>query len=139
MANRIPASMRTREELSALIEGKLSTAAGKDERPVPQRNLPQRFRDDGLGAAKPEDRGGVDPVDAVLDGPPDRRDRLARVLRPPAEDPVATADRPRAESDSRNRQVGGAESSQFHAHPLGKPCSNGILPQIAEGRGTEPL
>jgi putative transposase len=31
MANRIPASMRTREELSALIEGKLSTASGKDE------------------------------------------------------------------------------------------------------------
>jgi putative transposase len=31
MANRIPASMRTREELSALIEGKLATASGKDE------------------------------------------------------------------------------------------------------------
>ncbi|MGH6874043.1 MAG: IS256 family transposase [Aestuariivirgaceae bacterium] len=31
MANRIPASMRTREELSALIEGKLATPSGKDE------------------------------------------------------------------------------------------------------------
>ena len=31
MANRLPASMRTREELQALIEGRLSTAAGREE------------------------------------------------------------------------------------------------------------
>jgi putative transposase len=31
MATRIPASQRTREELSALIEGRLSTASAKDE------------------------------------------------------------------------------------------------------------
>ena len=31
MATRIPASQRTREELTALIEGRLSTASAKDE------------------------------------------------------------------------------------------------------------
>src|SRR6516164_6715869 len=31
MATRLPASQRTREELRSLIEGRLSTAAGKDE------------------------------------------------------------------------------------------------------------
>jgi Transposase, Mutator family len=31
MATRLPASQRTREELRALIEGRLSTASGKDE------------------------------------------------------------------------------------------------------------
>src|SRR3974377_35771 len=31
MATRLPASQRTREELTALIEGRLSTASGKDE------------------------------------------------------------------------------------------------------------
>ncbi len=31
MATRIPASQRTREELMALIEGRLSTASAKDE------------------------------------------------------------------------------------------------------------
>jgi hypothetical protein len=31
MAMRLPASQRTREELTALIEGRLSTASAKDE------------------------------------------------------------------------------------------------------------
>ena len=31
MATRLPASQRTREELTALIEGRLSTASAKDE------------------------------------------------------------------------------------------------------------
>jgi putative transposase len=31
MAKRLPASMRTREELKSLIEGRLSTASAKDE------------------------------------------------------------------------------------------------------------
>ena len=31
MAKRLPASMRTREELRSLIEGRLSTASAKDE------------------------------------------------------------------------------------------------------------
>jgi hypothetical protein len=31
MATRLPASRRTREELTALIEGRLSTASAKDE------------------------------------------------------------------------------------------------------------
>jgi transposase-like protein len=31
MARRLPASMRTREELMSLIEGRLSTASAKDE------------------------------------------------------------------------------------------------------------
>jgi hypothetical protein len=31
MATRLPASQRTREELAALIEGRLSTASAKDE------------------------------------------------------------------------------------------------------------
>ena len=31
MARRLPASMRTREELTSLIEGRLSTASAKDE------------------------------------------------------------------------------------------------------------
>ncbi len=31
MAARLPASQRTREELTALIEGRLSTASAKDE------------------------------------------------------------------------------------------------------------
>jgi putative transposase len=31
MATRLPASQRTREELSALIEGRLRTASAKDE------------------------------------------------------------------------------------------------------------
>jgi putative transposase len=31
MATRLPASQRTREELTGLIEGRLSTAAAKDE------------------------------------------------------------------------------------------------------------
>ena len=55
--------------------------------------------------AEPVDGGRVDPVDAEIDRAPNRRDRVGVVLRPPAEQPVAAANRPRAKADDRDVQV----------------------------------
>src|SRR5688500_3578699 len=54
-------------------------------------------------------RGGIDPVDAGLDRVVDGSDRVPVVLRPPAALPVAAADRPGAEPDTRDREAGSAE------------------------------
>ncbi len=43
MATRLPASMRTREELMSLIEGRLSTASAKDELRGCQKECVSRF------------------------------------------------------------------------------------------------
>src|SRR5439155_12719572 len=65
--------------------------------------------DDLLGAAEAVGSGGVDPVDAQLERPVDRRDRLLVLLRAPAELPAAAADSPRAEADAGDLETGMAQ------------------------------
>jgi hypothetical protein len=65
--------------------------------------------DDLLGAAEAVGGGGVDPVDAQLERPLDRGDRVAVLLRPPAELPAGAADRPSAEPDAGDLEPGRAE------------------------------
>ena len=69
-------------------------ALGEDVRPVP--HAVQGAGDDLLGMPEAVDRGGVDPVDAGVEGLVDRRDAVAVVLAAPAEGPTAAADGPGA-------------------------------------------
>ena len=61
--------------------------------------------DDLFGVAEAVDGGGVDPVDAELDGAVDGGDGVVVVLRAPGEGPVAAADGPCAEADGGEVQI----------------------------------
>src|SRR5262249_59016348 len=87
-------------------------ALREDERSLVE--APQRPLDHLLRVAEPVCAGGVDPVDAMLERTVDRSDRLLVVLRAPALDPAAPADRPRAEPDRRELEAGCAESAVLH-------------------------
>src|SRR5467141_404935 len=82
---------------------------------VVERDVLQRATDDLLRMAEAVNRGGVDPVDAEVDGMADRGDRRVVVLRSPAVEPF-TADGPGAEPDRRDLEVSGAELTLFEAH-----------------------
>ena len=58
--------------------------------------------------------GSLDPIDAQLDGAPDRCDRLLVVLLPPAEKPAPSPDGPGAQAD------GGNFDSAASQQPLSK-------------------
>ena len=75
----------------------------------------QRATHDLLGVAKAVDRGGIDPVDAELDRPPDRRDRLLVVLVAPGVPPPGAPDRPCAASDAADLHSRGAERDGPHS------------------------
>src|SRR5712671_1105053 len=64
----------------------------------------QRSSDDFLRMTEPIYRGGVDPVDPVLQRAVDRCNRGRVVLRPP----LAASGCPRAESHARDFHIGGA-------------------------------
>ena len=70
--------------------------------------------DDLLGVAKAVDGGGVDPVDAEVDGVVDGGDGVVVVLRAPGESPVAAADGPRAEADASKPEIRCAKLIQIH-------------------------
>ena len=75
----------------------------------------ERLRHHLLGAAEAVDGGRVNPVDAEVEGAVDGRDRVAVVLRPPAELPAAAPERPGAEADARDLQVRVAELTGEHS------------------------
>src|SRR2546423_8907698 len=62
-----------------------------------------------LGMTESVNGGGIDPVDAQLDGVIHGSDRIIVVLRSPRERPAAAANCPGAHSDACDVHVGGAE------------------------------
>jgi len=78
-----------------------------------------RAPDDSFRPAEAVGRGGVDPVDSLLERAVDRGDRFVIVLGPPAVLPVASAERPRAKPDAGDRRPGVAESGGFQGCCLG--------------------
>src|SRR5215831_6213401 len=74
----------------------------------------ERLRDDFFRMAETVDRGGVDPVDAEVDGFANGRDALGVVLSAPRERPPAAADGPRSEADRRDGEVRVAEPARLH-------------------------
>ena len=99
----------------------------------------ERASDDLLGVAEPVHGGGVDPVDAELDGVPDRGDRLVVVDRAPAEAP-RPADRPGAEADGRELGPGsrrGAASSRA-ATALRRRGSRATIESASTRAGARP-
>ena len=85
-------------------------ALGKDIRLVAGRL--KRAGNDFFGVAEAVDRGGVDPVDAEVEGAMNRGDGFIVVLRSPGEFPVAAADGPRAKADRCELKVGVSESAK---------------------------
>ena len=102
-------------------------------RPLHQRRLGEHVRppvhafqrppDDLLRAAEPVPGRGVDPVDAEVERPVDRRDGLLVVLRSPAEFPSAAADRPGAEADPGDLHAGRARVPWSPAVPCSMTSS----------------
>src|SRR5258708_4703371 len=71
--------------------------------------------------AEPVDRGRVDPVDPGVQPGVNGGDGIVIVLRPPPECPVAAAYGPRANPDTRDRQVAVAKFLRFQS--FGSPLS----------------
>src|SRR4051794_26242665 len=67
---------------------------------------------------EPVSGGGIDPVDAELDGVMDRLDRVVVVLPAPPELPAAAPDRPRAEADTGDLEAGRAEGGRLQLRLL---------------------
>ena len=61
--------------------------------------------DDFFGVAEAVDGGGIDPVDAEVEGAVNGRDGFAVILRAPGEFPVAAADRPCAKANRSEFQI----------------------------------
>src|SRR5205807_946101 len=87
-------------------------ALGEDERArVEPRDRPA---DNLLRVAEAVLGGGVDPVDAELEGVMDRRDRVVVVLRAPAPVVLRAAHRPGSDADARDLEAGRAELHALH-------------------------
>src|SRR5689334_14780120 len=69
---------------------------------------------DFLRAAESIDCGGIDPVEPKVNSLLNCRDRVAIILRPPAELPFTTTHRPGAYADGSNKQIAVTELFHFH-------------------------
>ena len=96
---------------AAVVRIPLQPALREHERPIGRRQRPQEPPDHFLRVAQPVHRCGVDPVDAEIDRPPHRGDRLVVVLRPPAVGPSAATGRPRAETHHRDVDAAAAQGA----------------------------
>jgi hypothetical protein len=77
-----------------------------------------RPRDHFLGISETVKRGGVDPVQPMVECRMNRWDRVAIILRSHAAIPTSTADGPRANSNRGDGQIAIPEKSSFHGFSL---------------------
>src|SRR5687768_5792248 len=91
-------------------------ALGEHERTRGRRDLAQQTADQFLRMAETVHGGGVDPVDAQLEGVTHGRKGSGVILRTPAEGPTTAADGPGAEADGRDLQSTRAERTGRQCH-----------------------
>src|SRR5207245_2121474 len=89
-----------------------------------RRQLVQKTADHFLRMAETVNSGGVDPVDAQLDGVTHGRKGSRVILRAPAERPTAAADGPGAEAEGCNLQSTRAEGTGRQCHDVTSLCVN---------------
>jgi hypothetical protein len=84
----------------------------ENQRSLRRRQLLDRSADNFLGMAGPVDRGGVDPVDAVVDRGVNGIDAQRIVL----STPHVAADRPGPQTNRRHLETAAPQLSSLHAH-----------------------
>jgi hypothetical protein len=88
------------EDLALLIPDE--RGLGEDVGTVVLQDALEGLGDELFGVAQPVGGGGVDPVDAEFDSPPNGPHGLIVILRPPGCPPSAPADSPATEADRRD-------------------------------------
>ena len=94
-------------------------ALGRDAHAVAIGASAERAADQLLGVAAAVERGGVQPVDAAVQGGVDGGQRVGVRLRPPAAAPAGPADRPGAQADAAGHRPKTVACAPLLAHPGG--------------------